>query len=40
MGHDVLVGDAMGSTQSIMVTEAGLFGSSDPRSPGALTLGY
>ena len=40
MGHDVVVGDAMGSTQSIMVTAAGLFGSSDPRTPGALTLGY
>jgi gamma-glutamyltranspeptidase/glutathione hydrolase len=39
-GHDVVVSDAMGSTQSIMVTPAGLFGSSDPRSPGALTLGY
>jgi gamma-glutamyltranspeptidase / glutathione hydrolase len=31
---------AMGSTQSIMVTEDGLFGSSDPRRTGALTLGY
>jgi gamma-glutamyltranspeptidase / glutathione hydrolase len=30
----------MGSTQSIMVTDAGRFGSSDPRTPGALTLGY
>ena len=40
MGHNVVVSDAMGSTQSIMVTEAGLFGSSDPRTPGALTLGY
>jgi gamma-glutamyltranspeptidase/glutathione hydrolase len=40
MGHRVSVQDAMGSTQSIMVTEAGLFGSSDPRTPGALTLGY
>ena len=39
-GHAVAVGDAMGSTQSIMVTAAGLFGSSDPRTPGALTLGY
>jgi gamma-glutamyltranspeptidase/glutathione hydrolase len=39
-GHRVVVGDAMGSTQSIMVTADGLFGSSDPRSPGALTLGY
>jgi gamma-glutamyltranspeptidase/glutathione hydrolase len=40
MGHEVSVQDAMGSTQSIMITEAGLFGSSDPRTPGALTLGY
>ena len=40
MGHSVSVQDAMGSTQSIMVTRAGLFGSSDPRTPGALTLGY
>jgi len=40
MGHRLSVQDAMGSTQSIMVTEAGLFGSSDPRTPGALTLGY
>jgi gamma-glutamyltranspeptidase / glutathione hydrolase len=39
-GHAVALGDAMGSTQSIMVTEDGLFGSSDPRTPGALTLGY
>jgi gamma-glutamyltranspeptidase/glutathione hydrolase len=39
-GHDVVVGDAMGSTQSILATDAGLFGSSDPRTPGALTLGY
>jgi gamma-glutamyltranspeptidase / glutathione hydrolase len=40
MGHTVSVQDAMGSTHSIMVTEAGLFGSSDPRTPGALTLGF
>jgi gamma-glutamyltranspeptidase/glutathione hydrolase len=39
-GHEVVVSDAMGSTQSIMVTASGLFGSSDPRTPGALTLGY
>jgi gamma-glutamyltranspeptidase/glutathione hydrolase len=39
-GHKVVVDDAMGSTQSIMVTEEGLLGSSDPRTPGALTLGY
>jgi len=39
-GHAVTVQDAMGSTQSIMLTDDGLFGSSDPRRPGALTLGY
>jgi gamma-glutamyltranspeptidase/glutathione hydrolase len=39
-GHAVSVEDTMGSTQSIMVTENGLSGSSDPRTPGALTLGY
>ncbi len=40
MGHQVVVQDTMGSTQSIMVTDEGLFGSSDPRTPGDLTLGY
>jgi gamma-glutamyltranspeptidase / glutathione hydrolase len=40
MGHKVVIGDVMGSTQSIMVTEQGLFGSSDPRRVGSLTLGY
>jgi gamma-glutamyltranspeptidase/glutathione hydrolase len=40
MGHHVVVKDTMGSTQSIMVTGDGLFGSSDPRTPGDLTLGY
>ncbi len=39
-GHVIAVGDAMGSAQSIMRTEDGLFGASDPRRPGALTLGY
>jgi gamma-glutamyltranspeptidase/glutathione hydrolase len=40
MGHHVVVEDTMGSTQSIMVTDQGLFGCSDPRTPGDLTLGY
>jgi gamma-glutamyltranspeptidase/glutathione hydrolase len=40
MGHKVSVQDAMGSTQSIMVTGAGVFGSSDPRTRDGLTLGY
>jgi gamma-glutamyltranspeptidase / glutathione hydrolase len=39
-GYMVDVNDVMGSTQSIMITEDGLFGSSDPRRAGALTLGY
>lgn len=39
-GHKVAIKDAMGSTQSIMVTGQGLYGSSDPRTPAALTLGY
>ncbi len=39
-GHDVVVMDAMGSTQSVMRTDAGFFGASDPRRPDALTLGY
>ncbi|QFU22414.1 gamma-glutamyltransferase [Shewanella eurypsychrophilus] len=39
-GHKVSVGNAIGSTQSIMVTEQGIFGSSDPRRAGSLTLGY
>jgi gamma-glutamyltranspeptidase/glutathione hydrolase len=39
-GHNVVVKNAMGSTQSVMRTDAGLFGASDPRRPGALTLGY
>ncbi len=39
-GHNVVVQSTMGSTQSIVVTEQGLFGSSDPRRDGALTVGY
>ena len=39
-GHNVVLKNAMGSTQSIMVTEDGLYGTSDPRRVGALTLGY
>ncbi len=39
-GHKVSVGNAIGSTQSIMVTEQGVFGASDPRRAGAQTLGY
>ena len=40
MGHKVVVRDAMGSTQSIFRSGKLLFGASDPRRPGALTLGY
>lgn len=39
-GHQVVIKNAMGSTQSIMTTENGLYGASDPRRAGALTLGY
>ncbi|MCC2662422.1 MAG: ggt, partial [Geminicoccaceae bacterium] len=39
-GHKVALKEAMGSTQSILLSEQGLYGSSDPRTPGALTLGY
>jgi gamma-glutamyltranspeptidase/glutathione hydrolase len=40
LGHKVVVEDAMGSTQSIMLGPEGLFGFSDLRRPGAATLGY
>ncbi len=40
MGHDVLVMDTMGSAQTVMVTDEGLFGAADPRRPGAPALGY
>ena len=39
-GHKVEVKAAMGSTQTIMLTEEGVYGASDPRRPGALSLGY
>jgi gamma-glutamyltranspeptidase / glutathione hydrolase len=39
-GHDVSVQDAMGSTQSILVGDGFLLGSSDPRRPDALTAGH
>lgn len=39
MGHKISLKNAMGSTQSIMSTKEGLYGSSDPRRKGALTLG-
>ena len=39
-GHHVVKKAAMGSTQSIMITEKGLYGASDNRRSGALTIGY
>jgi gamma-glutamyltranspeptidase/glutathione hydrolase len=39
-GHKVAVRETMGSTQSIMHTDNVFSGASDPRRPGALTLGY
>lgn len=39
-GHEVNIKAAMGSTQSIMRVEDKLYGASDPRKSGALTLGY
>jgi len=39
-GHDVVVRRAMGSTQSVMRSAEGFLGASDPRRPGALTLGH
>ena len=39
-GHEVVVRNTMGSTQSVMSVNGVLYGASDPRKPGALTLGY
>lgn len=39
-GHEIVVKDAMGSTQSILAARGGLFGASDPRRAEALTVGY
>jgi len=39
-GHKIKVNNAIGSTQSIMVTEQGIFGASDPRRAGSETAGY
>ncbi|WP_298940133.1 gamma-glutamyltransferase [uncultured Psychromonas sp.] len=39
-GHELKVQSAMGSTQSIMKSETGLYGASDPRRPSALSVGY
>ncbi len=39
-GHQIEWGFAMGSTQSIISENGQFYGASDPRKPGALTLGY
>lgn len=39
-GHQIAVTNTMGSPQSIMLVDQTLNGASDPRRPGALTLGY
>jgi len=39
-GHRLRIGNAMGSTQSIMRLPQGFMGASDPRRPGALSLGH
>ncbi|MEZ9234656.1 gamma-glutamyltransferase [Shewanella sp. 10N.286.52.A9] len=39
-GHTIKPSSAMGSTQSIVVTEKGVYGASDPRRAGSETLGY
>jgi gamma-glutamyltranspeptidase/glutathione hydrolase len=39
-GHDVVVMDTMGSAQTVMADNGGVFGAADPRRPGALALGY
>ena len=39
MGHEIEIQQTMGSTQSIMIINEILYGSADPRRPGALALG-
>lgn len=39
-GHKIADAEPMGSTQSILRSPKGFFGASDPRRPGALSLGY
>ena len=39
-GHEVTVGNAMGSTQTVMRIDQGFFGATDPRRIGALARGY
>jgi gamma-glutamyltranspeptidase/glutathione hydrolase len=40
MGHDVEIGNAMGSTQTVMRIDGGFLGASDPRRIGAAAQGY
>ena len=40
LGHEVVVKRTMGSTQSVKRSDGRFAGASDPRQPGALTLGY
>ena len=39
-GHTLSEKNAMGSTQSIMLTDKGIFGASDPRRADSAALGY
>lgn len=39
-GHNIKVKNAMGATQSIIKTDTGLYGESDPRRLGSATVGY
>ncbi len=40
MGHGVVIGNTIGSTESVMKIGDFLYGASDPRTPGSLTLGF
>ena len=39
-GHKVVEKSSMGSTQTIMLTDHGVYGASDPRRPSALSKGH
>ena len=40
MGHHIDIGNAMGSTQTVMRIDRGFFGAADPRHVGAMAQGY
>jgi gamma-glutamyltranspeptidase/glutathione hydrolase len=40
MGHHIDIGNAMGSTQTVMRMDGGFFGAADPRRIGAKAQGY